>query len=87
MSHSSSGAGKTGSVATSDAAAYLSDILDSLAQFAHVSDLHNTSVMIAAASQLAEQESRQLRAGQVAGPARMPEAWASLFKSQDQSSK
>lgn len=87
MSHSSSGAGKPGSVSTSDAASYLSDILTSLAQFAHVSDLHNTSVMIAAASQLAEQESRLMRAGHSQTTARLPEGWASLFSRQDQSSK
>lgn len=39
-----------------DAAAYLIEMLASMAHFAHISDLHNSSLMLAAASRVVEQE-------------------------------
>lgn len=46
-----------------DAAAYLIEMLASMSHFAHVSDLHNSSVMLAAASKVVEQECRFLTEG------------------------
>jgi len=46
-----------------DAAAYLIEMLSSMAHFAHISDLHNSSVMLAAASQIVDQECRLLTSG------------------------
>ena len=43
-----------------DAAADLGEMLASMSHFAHVSDLHNSSVMLAAASQVVSQECRLL---------------------------
>lgn len=39
-----------------DASAYLIEIMNKLAHFAHISDLHNTSVMLSSAVQIAGQE-------------------------------
>ncbi|MGJ3230333.1 MAG: hypothetical protein ACFE0P_00875 [Oceanicaulis sp.] len=47
----------------SDAAAYLIEMLASMAHFAHISDLHNSSVMLAAASRVVEQECRLMTDG------------------------
>jgi len=41
-----------------EAAGYLMEMLASMAHFAHISDLHNSSVMLAAASKVVEQECR-----------------------------
>ncbi len=41
-----------------DAAAYVIEMLASLSHFAHISDLHNSAVMLAAASQVVDQECR-----------------------------
>ena len=45
---------------TRDAAGYLIEMLGSLSHFAHRADLSNSSVMLAAAAQVIEQECRQL---------------------------
>lgn len=49
--------------APGDAAAYLIEMLASMAHFAHISDLHNSSVMLAAASRVVEQECRLITDG------------------------
>ncbi|XBQ15644.1 MAG: hypothetical protein ABL308_11875 [Oceanicaulis sp.] len=41
-----------------EAAGYLIEMLASMSHFAHISDLHNSSVMLAAASRVVEQECR-----------------------------
>ena len=41
-----------------DAAAYLIEMLSSMAHFAHISDLHNTSIMLASVARVADQECR-----------------------------
>ena len=46
-----------------DAAAYLIEMLASMAHFANISDLHNSSVMLSAASRMVEQECRLLTDG------------------------
>ncbi|MFP4518569.1 MAG: hypothetical protein ACLFQ5_03845 [Oceanicaulis sp.] len=46
-----------------EAAGYLIEMLASMAHFAHVSDLHNSSIMLAAASRLVEQECRLVADG------------------------
>ena len=43
------------------AAAYLLDMVSSLAHFAHVSNLQNTSIMLAAVSQVLNQECKLAR--------------------------
>jgi hypothetical protein len=46
-----------------DAAAYLIEMLASMAHFANISDLHNSSVILAAASRVVEQECRLMTDG------------------------
>lgn len=46
-----------------DAAGYLIEMLASMAHFAHISDLHNTSIMLASASRVVEQECKLLTDG------------------------
>lgn len=41
-----------------EAAGYLIEMLSSMAHFANISNLHNSSVMLAAASRVVEQECR-----------------------------
>jgi aspartate ammonia-lyase len=45
------------------AASYLIEMLSSMAHFAHISDLQNSSAMLAAASRVVEQECRLLTSG------------------------
>jgi hypothetical protein len=46
-----------------DAAGYLIEMLASMAHFANISDLHNSSVMLAAASRVVEQECKLVTDG------------------------
>jgi hypothetical protein len=46
-----------------DAAGYLIEMLASMAHFAHISNLHNSGVMLAAASRVVEQECRLVTDG------------------------
>lgn len=45
---------------TQEAAGYLVEMLAALSQFAHRADLNNSSVMLATAAQVIEQECRQI---------------------------
>ena len=62
-----------------ESAGYLIETLASMAHFAHVSNLHNSSVMLAAASQVIDQECRLLTSGPPEFHADMPENWPDLF--------
>lgn len=46
-----------------EAAGYLMEMLASMAHFAHISDLHNSGLMLAAASRVVEQECRLVTDG------------------------
>ncbi|MCR9128494.1 MAG: hypothetical protein NXI12_03145 [Alphaproteobacteria bacterium] len=48
---------------TEEAAAYLIEMLASMAHFANISNLHNSSAMLAAASQVVDQECRLMTNG------------------------
>lgn len=48
---------------TAEAAGYLVEMLSSMSHFAHISNLHNSAVMLAAASQIVQQECRLVTQG------------------------
>lgn len=69
----------TESAPPQEAAGYLIEILASMAHFAHVSNMHNTSVMLAAASQVVDQECQLLTNGPPTFHSEAPENWPDLF--------
>jgi hypothetical protein len=58
-----------------EAAGYIIELLSSLAHFAHISDLNNSSAMISAASQVVAQECRLLTDGPPKFTGESPEGW------------
>lgn len=68
-----------------EAAGYLIEMLHSMAHFAHISDLNNSSVMLAACAQVVEQECRLVSEGPPNFIGDPPAAWLFPFKT-DQTS-
>lgn len=62
-----------------DAAGYLMEMLASMAHFAHISNLHNSSVMLAAASQVIEQECRLTTDGPPSFSTDTPPDWSAFL--------
>ena len=58
-----------------EAAGYLIELLASMSHFAHISNLHNSAVIIAAASQVVDQECRYLTSGPPDFHGDPPESW------------
>ena len=62
-----------------DAAGYVIEMLTSLAHFAHVSDLNNSSAMISATAQVVSQECRLITDGPPKFSGEPPEGWPFPF--------
>jgi hypothetical protein len=62
-----------------EAAGYIIEMLSSLAHFAHISDLNNSSAMISAASQVVSQECRLITDGPPKFTGETPQIWPFPF--------
>ncbi len=62
-----------------DAAGYIIEMLTSLAHFAHVSDLNNSSAAVSATSKIVAQECRLMTDGPPKFTGEPPEGWSFPF--------